>query len=141
LYAYINTTATSYCLTKTNTLTSNAHKYAKVYSSIGGSSNQSLGTGTTEVSFNKGTNYDTIGSLSASNSDGEAASQTSLGTIMVIAKGSDEYDCYIGGKLIRTVTDATFQLWFRAVANFTGSTGSIASTLFIDDVYESTGTV
>lgn len=116
-------------------LTANKHKFIRVNVSWNGSTNdpgaryRDVGM---QVSFNKGANYDK-GIFDSGDSvwklDG------ALTEILVVAKGSNEYDCYIGGKLIRTVTDATFQIWIQAVAS--GNRGDTCNCyVYIDDVRE-----
>lgn len=85
------------------------------------------------VSFDGGSTETVIASVTkgvAGNSSTVAHSITT--DLTIVAKGSDEYDAYIGGKLIETFTDATPTVRFRTA----GGT-STTTYLYIDDVVES----
>ena len=84
------------------------------------------------ISFDSGSNYDTVMATSASD---DIYSATALSTILVVAKGSDVYDCYIGGKKVRTVTNSSFEIIIQANHN-SGNAGSYCY-VYIDDVRQS----
>lgn len=119
---------------------SNKHAFMRV--ALGGSTSGPSGgvlehRVRTEVSFNKGTNYDDA--LNFSSSSGTLGSSSGFTTIHVVAKGSDQYDCFIGGKLVRTVTDGSFEIWIRGTLGRISNVSS--SQTYIDDVRVSKGVV
>ncbi len=111
----------------TDTLTQNVDTFIKVYGSASGGDTNTTHASTYSVSFNGGSNYDTMFILGGENST------LALTEILVISNGNDEYDCYVGGKKVRTVTDATFEISLRAT---TGSVTWSTRTIYlcIDDI-------
>ncbi|HEY9705824.1 MAG TPA: hypothetical protein V6C58_25535 [Allocoleopsis sp.] len=115
-------------------LTANKHKFFKIYSTCSG--NVSGGVATSRISFDGGSTTHDL--LSISGNVGISA----LNTVMVIATGSNAYDCYIAGKKVQTLTDATFEIWLQVyVSNSSGLGAQPSVTMYIDDFYESAGTV
>lgn len=111
-------------------LVADSHTFMRVYSSIG-----SGAFGDTDVSFDGGSTYNTL--LRADNDDAQNVGQA-LTTIYTVAKGSDEYDCYIGGKMVDNVTDATFTILIRSTND---DPASGTSNVYVDDVRQSKSTI
>jgi hypothetical protein len=118
-------------------LTADKHKFLKVYAINTG---QDSSSGYATVSFDGGATAHTIFNMAGAVTSG-AYSSYAISTILVIAKGSDEYDCYVAGKLVQTLTDATFTIKFRAYADISDTSATVETKVFITDVYESAGTV
>jgi mRNA-degrading endonuclease toxin of MazEF toxin-antitoxin module len=128
-----NTGTSGDALVKAINLTANRHKFARIYVSgtTGGASSANNHIIATEISFNKGSNYDSLVSVTATD---DVTTCNVFTHVLVIAKGGNEYDCYVGGKLIRTVTDASFQLWFKVNC---GASGGGSTVLYMTDFRES----
>lgn len=117
-------------------LTPNKHKYMKIYSSMSGSDSSAYTT-YSYVSFD---NFSTSHNINFVSTNQGSASSSCWTIILVIAKGSNEYDCYIGGKLVQTITDASFEIDLMVSVGNVG-TASHTAQVFVTDVYESAGTV
>jgi hypothetical protein len=130
---------------KTVGLTANKHKYMKIYTSISHASGSSAPTtvGYLKVSFDKDSTTTTI-NIDGGDSNSQVTTQVAsiLTSITVIAKGSNQYDCYVGGKLVQTVTDASFEIRLNAYSQIANaSNGLQTNKTYITDVYESSGSV
>lgn len=118
-----------------NNLTANKHKHLKLYFSIAIGYNASYtATATFKVSFDGGSNYYDI----ATNSSSSTA--TGWTNITMIAKGSNNFDCYVGDKLKQNTTQATPTIMFQIYTTTTGN-NSGAVTANIADIYESSGSI
>jgi len=119
-----------YIYAKAINLTANRHTFIKTYSRFDFGGGAGSTSGHTSVSFDGGTTYHTLYAVVISDdSDGNTLNQ-----VFVVAKGSDEYDCYVGGKMVQNLTDASFEVWIRCVmGGYMNGNGYLA----IDDVRQS----
>jgi hypothetical protein len=115
-----------------NTLSNNKHTFVRCYSNL-------FTTRAATTSFTvsiDGTNYFTVASCSAvdiASAIVENANSTSL--IFVVAKGSDVYDLYIGGKNVQAdVNVANLEIYFRLSYDYISATASRTPAVYIDDV-------
>lgn len=118
----------SYEWAKAIALTADRHTWMRVAYRI--SDTSSSGSSYPVVSFDGGSTIHPLVSVGD-----ETKMSLSYNNILVVAKGSDEYDCYIGGKLIQNVTDSSFEIWLSPTTNY-GVSG-VYSYLYIDDVRQS----
>jgi len=133
LRLYLNKTGagtptTSYVWGKAIALTANRHTWMRIaYSGLG---QYSSANSTTYVSFDNASTSHALCTVSD-----ETHLGISTNSVMVVAKGGDDYDCYVGGKLVQAVTDDTsFEIWLTPTVRY-GSFGN--SILYIDDVRQS----
>jgi hypothetical protein len=137
LYVSVASNTTVNCYTETVSLTANKHKYAKLYWYLNFSYGSATVTADALISFDGGSSYFNLGSISNLPSSVSNTTANGLSNILVIAKGSNEYDCYLCGKLVQTVTDASFTLKFKVTATSNSAGDAGYAYIYIDDVYES----
>ncbi len=106
-------------ITKIINLSTNKHTYIPLYIAFDNYGEDGMSS-TVYVSFDKGTNYDLCVRMSKSSSSIiQEVVVNCYSNILVIAKGSNQYDCYVNGNLFRTITDASFQIWVRQTVGST----------------------
>lgn len=129
-------------LVYTNGLTANAHTHCHVAVKFNGTLASGSSYKQAHISFDGGTNWDVLLSSSSSYDSGTPIDVGPIiFEILVIAQGSNEYDCYINGKFIRTVTDASFELGFRVKSANNNNDSNTTALMYIDNVYQSQGIV
>ena len=121
---------TTYLLKIIN-LSQNVHKHMKIRLILSHAAFSTI-TNTIAVSFNKGTNYDTL----LTTTSGSFLSGIDVSThIHMIAKSSNEYDCYVGSRLYRSVTDSSPEIWLRTTNSGTNE-GSNVMEVRLNDIFE-----
>jgi hypothetical protein len=134
LYAYQTASVSGNCYADITTinLSANKHKYF-VCRDDGNStdtaftiSSQSIFGGQTYTIFNR------------TNTDG---SFSIYAEILIIAKGSDQYDIYINGVLVGSVTSGSIQISIRANKSTAGSNNGGQATIHIPFILESKASV
>lgn len=126
----INATRTWTATITSNSLANNKHVFARCYSRI------ATGTGesdtSTKVSIDGSNYYNLMKGLG----DTDSREMEALGMILVVAKGSNVYDLYVGGKKVQAdVTVANLEISFQAKTD--GFNDTRWSYLYIDDVRQS----
>ena len=128
---YRNATVTAV----SNDLPSNKHVFTRLY--YGNNNARWASNSVIQVGLNS---YQTIYQI-PSNVDSQVSYPFVNSLLLVIAKGGNYYDVYVGGKLIQSnVYTTSPQLQFRVFSQSGNSTGS-RSQLHIDDVRISKGSV
>lgn len=117
-----------YTLVKAIALSANKHTFIRLYCSLSSSGAANAHTSSVQISFDRGSTYHDA----ANSSTPDDYSFFALSQIMTVATGSNNYDCYIGGKRVQQVSDATFQIWFRA--DRSNSQSGTQARFAIDDV-------
>lgn len=123
-------------LAKSIDLTADTHKFFRVFCSYSGSGSDQPGTAYLRISFDGGSTYHNIFTYNLNDDSGLGVTSS----VLVVAKGSDEYDCYIGGKMVQNLTDASFEIWINSSCGTSGIQTRSLST-YIDDVRESKGII
>ncbi len=115
----------------TPTVTANRHWFARINQALVTAGSSTNGQ-KVEFSIN-GTNFDILASV---DSNGGSGTNSGYCSLFVQAKGSDAYDIWFGGKLIRSVTTASPVIFFR-VGAYANAASSQTATVRLDDVYYS----
>jgi hypothetical protein len=130
----------SRCQLTSNTFSANKHKFLKLFCDVDSGTGTGALTTSIAISFNGGTNYDTVFTGGKPGTSGGAVARGSAYMeVHMVATGSNGFDCYVGGKLIRSVTAASPQIIIRtqSTSDNAVSSASIHFLVYIDDVMES----
>lgn len=117
-------------------LTADRHTFMKMYCQKSHSGSNGTHTQAVDVSIDGGSTWFEI--FGGGQNDDENAS--CLTSVLVVAKGSDTYDLYLGGKKVDAdVVNASFTIQIRA--DMTRNAGTVISQFYIDDIVQSKGTI
>lgn len=117
---------------KSKTIDSNKHTFCRLYGSMAAYKDD---TTTYSISFDNGTTWYTVGSITAPNITNASATGTFTSDMLVIAKGSDSYDIYIGGKKVGSnVSIAAPQIGFKVDCGYTDTSDGTSTYMYVDDI-------
>jgi hypothetical protein len=115
------------------------HKHVQLYWELEPGTNASAQVATAKVKLgSSGTEY-TIATKSGSDNGNDVFGYSG---VFVVAKGSDEYDLYVGGRLMEAgISEAKPQLYFIAQIAADNRNSTTRTTIQIDNVRESSITI